>query len=223
MNPTEEARLREVFADAAHGITPGPVPLTAVERAGRARRRRRTAGLTACCGLLVASLAVTAHRFVAPEQHRPVVTPASPTASPPPAPRRQRPAPTPPKVVAPGERVKAAPGVELWLTEEGKHWSTPDGGENFRSVTDGNLDTTRPGISHQSESDGRRTFHSGVYYGTKDAARVTLTDQTGRTTTATMVELPGKPGWGAWYASATADPAITLYDSAGNVLAGTGL
>ncbi|WP_327129505.1 hypothetical protein [Streptomyces sp. NBC_01727] len=28
------------------------------------------------------------------------------------------------RVVAPGERVQAAPGVQLWLTKEGKHWST---------------------------------------------------------------------------------------------------
>ncbi|ORT53823.1 hypothetical protein [Streptomyces sp. CB03238] len=127
------------------------------------------------------------------------------------------------RVVAPGERVKAAPGVELWLTEEGKHWSTRDGGENFRSVVDGNLDMSRPGISHQSESDGRHTFHSGVYYGTKDATRVTLTDKAGRTTTAALVELPGKPGWGAWYVTTRAHTAgshtITLHDNAGTVLA----
>ncbi|WP_039947392.1 hypothetical protein, partial [Streptomyces sp. NRRL S-118] len=93
---------------------------------------------------------------------------------------------SPVRVVAPGERVKAAPGVELWLTPEGKHWSTGDGGENFRSVVDGNLDMSAPGVSHQTEGTAKRLFHSGVYYGTKAAARVVLTDATGGTTTAKL-------------------------------------
>ncbi|GAA4906456.1 hypothetical protein ACFPM3_26115 [Streptomyces coeruleoprunus] len=127
------------------------------------------------------------------------------------------------RIVAPGERVHAAAGVRLWLTEEGKHWSTPDGGENFRSVVDGNLDMSRPGISHQSEGLGeKREFHSGVYYGTKDAARAELTDRDGRTTAVRFVQLPGGPGWGAWYITTPRTEgghSITLYDSRGRVLA----
>ncbi|MFJ8589192.1 hypothetical protein ACIRD2_31665 [Streptomyces sp. NPDC093595] len=127
------------------------------------------------------------------------------------------------RVVAPGERVKAAPGVELWLTPEGKHWSTGDGGENFRSVVDGNLDMSAPGVSHQTEGTAKRLFHSGVWYGTKAAARVVLTDAAGKVTTAKLVELPGKPGWGAWYATTPAAAGtghgVTLYDRHGRVLA----
>ncbi|MGA5099494.1 hypothetical protein ACPCAC_19295 [Streptomyces lavendulocolor] len=126
------------------------------------------------------------------------------------------------RTVAPGERVHAGHGVRLWLTEEGKHWSTPGGGENFRSVTDGNLDLTTPGITHQAEGGTKRVFHSGVHYGTEDAARVTLTDETGRTTDAALVELAGEPGWGAWYVTTPAGAAthtVTLLDSAGRVLA----
>ncbi|MFE7123245.1 hypothetical protein [Streptomyces sp. NPDC057617] len=149
------------------------------------------------------------------------------------------------RVVAPGERVKAAPDVLLWLTGEGKHWSTPDG-EQFRSVTDGNLDLTTPGISRQSEPVGDRYFHSGVYYGSRAAARVEITTRTGRTVRASMVELAGRPGWGAWYATTELPSApkvlgpegagtggageatggsvdfirsVTLYDTAGRVLA----
>ncbi|QXE33539.1 hypothetical protein KQY30_03780 [Streptomyces sp. GMY02] len=149
------------------------------------------------------------------------------------------------RVVAPGERVKAAPDVLLWLTEDGKHWSTPEG-EQFRSVTDGNLDLSSPGVSRQSEPVGDRYLHSGVYYGTRDAARVEITTRTGRTVRASMVELAGKPGWGAWYTTTELPSApavfgpegagigdagestdrpvdfirsVTLYDTAGRVLA----
>ncbi|WP_245703309.1 hypothetical protein [Streptomyces lushanensis] len=151
------------------------------------------------------------------------------------------------RVVAPGERVKAGPGIRVWLTREGKYWSTPDMDEQFRSVVDGNLDLSTPGVSRQSESVGDRYFHSGVYYGSRAAARVELTTATGRTVRASMVELAGKPGWGAWYATTelpspaevlgpegagtgagagtdTGRPAdfirsVTLYDTAGRVLA----
>ncbi|MFE1960313.1 hypothetical protein [Streptomyces sp. NPDC059479] len=152
------------------------------------------------------------------------------------------------RVVAPGERVKAAPGVRLWLTEEGKYWSTPDMDEQFRSVTDGNLDLSTPGVSRQSESVGDRYFHSGVYYGSRAAARVEITTRTGRTVRASMVELAGKPGWGAWYTTTELPPvakvlgpegagtgtgtdtgapvdfirSVTLYDTAGRVLATLG-
>lgn len=119
------------------------------------------------------------------------------------------------RTVAPGERVHAGHGVRLWLTEEGKHWSTPGGGENFRSVTDGNLDLTSPGVTHQSEGGTKRVFHSGVHYGTEDAARVEIGN-----TAAALLELPGSPGWGVWYATTpSADPGVTLYDGAGRVLA----
>lgn len=61
---------------------------------------------------------------------------------------------------------------------------------------------------------GNGMFHSGVYYGTKDAARVEITDRNGATTSAALVELPGEPGWGAWYVttsrSAAGDDSITL-------------
>ncbi|MGW6740854.1 hypothetical protein ACWGDX_08925 [Streptomyces sp. NPDC055025] len=148
------------------------------------------------------------------------------------------------RVVAPGERVKAAPGVRLWLTREGKYWSTPDFDEQFRSVVDGNLDLSTPGVSRQSEPAGNLYFHSGVYYGSRAAARVEVTTLTGRTVRASMVELPGKPGWGAWYTTTELPPvtttvlgpegagtgkdaggpvdfirSVTLYDSAGRILA----
>ncbi|WP_052744426.1 hypothetical protein [Streptomyces odonnellii] len=144
--------------------------------------------------------------------------------------------------------MKAARDVPLWLTADGKHWSTPEG-EQFRSVADGNLDLSTPGVSRQSEPVGDRCLHSGVYYGTRDAARVEVTTATGRVVRAELLELAGSPGWGVWYATTevpsapavfgpegagaragtdgnadTDTPAdfirrVTLYDSAGEVLA----
>lgn len=64
--PSVEAeRLREVFGEAAYDITPSAVPLTAIERAGRLRKRRRTATVVgSACALLVLPVAVVALREV---------------------------------------------------------------------------------------------------------------------------------------------------------------
>lgn len=107
------------------------------------------------------------------------------------------------RVVSPGERVNAAPGVVLWLTEEGKHWSTPDQPDQFRSVVDGNIDPTRPSVSLQAETVGDRYFLSGVYVTPDDAAdAATVRVVTGLgTVTGSVVRLPGHPRWGAWYAT----------------------
>ncbi|MEU3449400.1 hypothetical protein AB0H29_19625 [Streptomyces thermolilacinus] len=138
--------------------------------------------------------------------------------------RQTRPAAPSVRVVQPGERIDAGDGWTLWLTREGKHWAGPDGYENFRSVVDGNIDLSRPGVSHQSEGDATGVFHSGVYYGTKRAARVELVAADGTRTPAALVELPGKPGWGAWYVSTppATDPGglgVALYDRAGRLIA----
>ncbi|MBQ0983667.1 hypothetical protein KBZ10_03840 [Streptomyces sp. F63] len=148
------------------------------------------------------------------------------------------------RVVAPGERVQAAPGVELWLTADGKHWSTPDQENQFRSVTDGNLDLSRPGVTLQSEPVGDRYFHSGIYHSEGTPARVEIVTADGRTG-GTLVTLAGEPGWGAWYtttalpgagagagakterqrgAAAGSSPgsfvrSVTVYDTEGGVLA----
>ncbi|MFE1272208.1 hypothetical protein [Streptomyces sp. NPDC058758] len=100
------------------------------------------------------------------------------------------------RTVRQGQRVDAGGGHTLWLTREGKHWTGPDGFEQFRSVVDGNLDLTRPALSHQGEG----TFHSGIYGGPEAPGRVDVTDAEGRVTRATLLQLPGRPGWGVWYA-----------------------
>lgn len=116
------------------------------------------------------------------------------------------------RVVSPGERVNAAPGVVLWLTEEGKHWSTPDQPDQFRSVVDGNIDPTRPSVSLQAETVGDRYFLSGVYVTPDDAAdAATVRVVTGLgAVTGTVVRLPGHPGWGAWYATSPLPSSLPL-------------
>ncbi|MFJ9968857.1 sialidase family protein [Streptomyces avermitilis] len=216
---SDTGRLREVFTSAAYDITPSPVPLAAIAAAGRAHRRRRTAVLATTCGLLLVPLAVTAVQS-GPFSSDPAGSPAAPatvhTA----------------RVVAPGERVQAAPKVQLWLTKNGKHWSTPQKADQFRSVTDGNLDMSRPGVGLQGEPIGKDYFLSGIYHGKGDAATVKIKTAKG-TVTGTIVRLAGKPGWGAWYATTPLPDmtvpkakqkhhfvrSITVYDTTGNTIA----
>ncbi|MFE1960311.1 hypothetical protein [Streptomyces sp. NPDC059479] len=219
--------LRDTFAEAANAVTPSPAPLAAIERAGRARRRRGNAALVmAGCGLLLGPLAVVLVRGTAPPDPVPVPAPVLTAAPPTPSPAPE-PAPKPARVVQPNQRVKAAPGVEVWLTKDGKHWSTPEQPDQFRSVSDGNLDMSTPGVSYQAETVGDRYFHSGVYYGTREAARVEITTLTGKVVRAELLQLAGRPGWGVWYATTeppgVSEPeivrGITLYGATGKVLA----
>ncbi|WP_369247902.1 hypothetical protein [Streptomyces sp. R41] len=107
------------------------------------------------------------------------------------------------QIVAPGEHVKVPGGAEIWLTKEGKYWTTPDNPEpQFRSVVDGNIDLTQPGVSMQTEGVDGHYFLSGLYYGGKGtASRVTVGTRSGAVH-GKLLELAGKPGWGVWYATA---------------------
>ncbi|MGW2255561.1 hypothetical protein ACWCXH_36145 [Kitasatospora sp. NPDC001660] len=135
------------------------------------------------------------------------------------------------RVVAVGEKVQALPGVTLWLTAEGKHWSAPEQSDQFRSAVDGNL---APGsASAQQEGVNGRLFLSGVFLGTGDEARVEIATQDD-TLSGHILTLAGHPGWGVWYADGgpskphhAIDPQhpfhsdvrkVTVYDSAGKVI-----
>ncbi|WP_327111220.1 hypothetical protein OG206_01215 [Streptomyces sp. NBC_01341] len=115
----------------------------------------------------------------------------------------------PVRVVAPGERVQAGAGVEIWLTEEGKHWSTPETGHQFRSAVDGNLDLRHPSVGLSTEILGDRCFLSGLYTGTDHARSVVVSTGDGEVT-APLVRLPGSPGWGAWYADVPLHDDLTI-------------
>ncbi|MFJ8694736.1 hypothetical protein [Streptomyces roseolilacinus] len=223
-------KLRTAFADAAHDVTPAPIPLAAIERAGRTRRRRRTTALATCGALTVTAMTFALVHTLTPPGPPSVATPPSPVRPPTPSSvpsPSASPSAKPPRIVAPGERVDVGGGRKVWLTEDGKHWADSEGFENFRSVADGNVDRSRPGLSHQSEGGQNAVFHSGLYYGTENAARLELTDATGRRTTATLLKLPGRPDWGVWYATTPPGPPggdgggdekLALYDAAGRLL-----
>lgn len=227
LDPTDlDAELRVAFARAAHDVTPGPAPLAAVRREGRARRRRRAVVLAALAVLGVGTVTgVAAELSGAPDASprpgpslaaQPTVTRVARTPDPV--------APPPVRIVRPGQRVDVGGGSAVWLTRDGKHWTGTEGYANFRSVSDGNIDLANPGVSHQAGGDELGIFHSGLYYGTRDAGRVELTYADGRKAAATLLELPGRPGWGVWYVHmpkqprGTPDPDVTLYDRAGRRL-----
>ncbi|MEU8980284.1 hypothetical protein ACFVXW_32265 [Streptomyces sp. NPDC058251] len=234
--PAEAERLREVFAEAAYDVTPSAVPLAAIEREGRRRgRRRTTAVLGAACGALLVPLAVVVLRDGAPaapsEPSDRVKPPAASTGTASPSP-----SPSPSgrvRVVTPGERVQVAPGTKIWLAEDGKHWLEPGAPEaQFRSVTDGNLDLSAPGVGLQEsgQQDGT-SFLSGIFHGPGKPARVEVRTRAGNLN-GTALTLPGNPGWGVWYAlvkvphsaapgttSTSVTRKVTVYDAAGGVLA----
>lgn len=187
------------------------------------KKQLMAAALLAAATLTAAPAVAATHATT----HATAVTPAVAAVHAVPAARSVAAAPAPSvHVVRSGERVDAGGGWTVWLTPEGKHWAGPDGFENFRSVVDGNIDPSQPGVSHQSEGDATRTFHSGLYYGTRKAGKVVLTGADGRKTAATLLELPGRPGWGVWYVSlpahrdGTSDGVgVALYDRDGRLLA----
>jgi RNA polymerase sigma factor (sigma-70 family) len=193
---------------------PDPVlpPLPAIEEAGRTRRRRRrrtTAALTTACALLLVPLVLGAVRGTGSGPNT-TSTPAARTAV---------------RVVTAGERVAAAPGVELWLTKDGKHWSTPKQSNQFHPAGEGKS----PTLTVQSDpASGERHFLSGVYRGAREPSRIELTTDDGEFT-ARVLTLAGTPGWSVWYADTQLpgskgllDPVtVKAYDSTGKLLART--
>ncbi|MGW4727940.1 hypothetical protein ACWEQC_01835 [Streptomyces shenzhenensis] len=143
-------------------------------------------------------------------------------------PKAKKTAPTP-RITAPGERVTAVPGFQLWLTAEGKHWTTPSAPEpQFRSVVDGNIDRNTPGVSMQAEITEERAYLSGLYYGGKGTASSVEVETAAGTVRGKLIELAGRPGWGVWYATADIESdsnslhfatRITVHDTNGKTYA----
>ena len=214
-------RLRGLFAEAAKaaeaaesaaGVVPSDVPLDAVEERGRALRRRRRGVVAAVCGLLLAT-AVTfgADRFLGGGSTDGPGGSATAVAQ------------SPIRIVAPGERVDTVPGVQVWLTTGGKHWSTPEAPNQFLGLTDAGAEDTyrnkyqdtykygsgekasvesgKPTVSVQPDPlNNTSYFLSGLYRGLSgDPARVDVTVDD-RRITGTVLTLAGSPGWGVWYA-----------------------
>ncbi|MEV6540906.1 sigma factor-like helix-turn-helix DNA-binding protein [Streptomyces sp. NPDC051665] len=214
----DEERLRGAFAEAAAGVVPSSVPLDAVEQRGRALRRRRRGVVAAACGLLlVPGVVFGADRFM---------NGGSPDGS---EGGEAAVAQGPIRIVAPGERVDAVPGVQVWLTTDGKHWSTPEAPNQFLGLTDASDEDTyrnkyqdtyqygsgkkvsaesgKPTVSVQPDPlNNTSYFLSGLYRGlSADPARVEVTVEDHRIT-GTVLTLAGSPGWGVWYARTPVTP-----------------
>jgi DNA-binding CsgD family transcriptional regulator len=211
-------RLRGLFAATAEApveVVPADVPLDAVERRGRTlRRRRRGVVMAVCALLLVPAVGFGAGRFLGAGSSGGSGGGVAGVA-----------AQSPIRIVAPGERVDAVPGVRVWLTTDGKHWSTPERPNQFRGSEGG-----KPGVSSQPDPVNSGYFLSGLYHGlSADPARVEVTVADDRIT-GTVLTLAGSPGWGVWYAraplspeelkSSFADggPTVTVYDASGKVV-----
>ncbi|MFE7033945.1 sigma factor-like helix-turn-helix DNA-binding protein [Streptomyces sp. NPDC057621] len=195
------------------------LPAPAIEAAGRTlrkRRRRTTAVLTSVGALLLVPLVVGAMR--GSDSGSGGVTVSVERAA--------------VRVVTPGERVTAAPGVQFWLSKDGTHLSAPGQPNQFRDAGKGDSEeggAGSPALTLWADStDGKRIFLSGVHRGSREASRVEVRTTEG-TFTARLLTLAGSPGWSAWYVDApltgggTSSPGITVkaYDSAGTLLART--
>ncbi|MFJ2565239.1 MULTISPECIES: hypothetical protein [unclassified Streptomyces] len=202
---------------------------------------KRTLKVLACAAVVAAVAGTTTAAYAVPAKapHATVAqagtaqtqaaSAAKARASTPLRPTAKKTAPTP-RVVASGEHVTAAPGFELWLTAEGKYWTTPSMPDDpqFRSVVDGNIDRSTPGVSMQAEGTDSHVYLSGVYYGGKGTASSVEIATADGTVHGKLIELPGKPGWGAWYAVADVKPGggswdyvsrITVHDTKGKIYA----
>ncbi|TVZ94240.1 hypothetical protein [Streptomyces sp. BK340] len=212
-----EDELGEAFAAARDEAPRTPVPLAAIEREGRARRRRRRITvLLACCLLVLVPLGYAGRRLTGASGGEPS------------APGRSVAAGTV-RVVAAGEHVRPLSGQELWLTKDGAHWSSPQGGGESLPVS--GLSAAPPTVTLRLEVTGRSgLLLSGVHRGGGPAARVEVRMPSGRTT-ATVLTLAGDPGWDVWYATPRlpADKQellrtrVTVYDAGGEVLARGGV
>ncbi|MFH8465216.1 RNA polymerase sigma factor [Streptomyces sp. NPDC017991] len=207
----------------------GPVsslPATAIEAAGRTlrkQRRRTTAVLTSVGALLLVPLVVGAVRGTGSGSGSGGVTVSEERAA--------------VRVVTPGERVTAAPGVQFWLSKDGTHLSAPGQPNQFRDAGEGGSGQGGSGKGGAGgpaltlwvdSTSGKRLFLSGIHRGSREASRVEVRTTEG-TFTARLLTLAGSPGWSAWYVDArltgsdTSSPGITVkaYDSAGTLLART--
>ncbi|MGH1553473.1 sigma factor-like helix-turn-helix DNA-binding protein [Streptomyces sp. L7] len=173
------------------GAVPFGVPLDAVEQRGRALRRRRRAAVAVVCALLLVPAGLVRRRPDRGRWHRGRV-----------GRRGGRRGAEPIRIVAPGERVTAVPGVQVWLTSDGKHWSTPQRPNQFLGLTDDSYasaskvsaESEQPTASVQPDRLNSSYFLSGLYRGlSADPARVEVTVDE-KKMTGTVLTLAGSRG-----------------------------
>ncbi|MER6010609.1 sigma factor-like helix-turn-helix DNA-binding protein [Streptomyces bluensis] len=225
----DAGRLRERYARAVEDVVPSEVPLAGIETSGRALRRRRLAVASAACAALLTPAALLTAGGIGGGGTDGTSGGGGESAA--------RRAESPVRVVALGERVSAVPGVRMWLTADGGHWSASKGRHHVQRLTDSGLPLDEPGVSARVGYVRDRFFLSGLYRGLRgDPARVEVRTPTG-TITASVLTLAGSPGWGIWYASTPlsgkdvktllaggrSERNVTAYDASGKVAARSGI
>ncbi|MEW2402509.1 sigma factor-like helix-turn-helix DNA-binding protein [Streptomyces sp. NPDC046862] len=223
----DPGRLREVYARAARDVDPSEVPLADIRTRGRVRRRRRIAVATAACAALLTPVALLGAGHVGGGGQEDGTSGARAGGG-------GRSATSPIRVVAPGERVTAGPGVRVWLTADGGHWSVPvtvsrPGGQD----DDTGVQLDKPGVSLRMDSVKGGFVLSGLFHGLSgEPGRVEVRTGDGEVTAKVLV-LAGSPGWGVWYTSAPLpaedvkmllstggdERIVTVYDASGKVAA----
>ncbi|MGW0766135.1 sigma factor-like helix-turn-helix DNA-binding protein [Streptomyces sp. NPDC002676] len=219
---TDPGRLREVYARAVEDLVPPGVPLAELQARGRIRRRRRLAVASAACAALLMPVALLTADLFGSGGARNGTSGARAEGG-------ARPATSPIRVVAPGERVTAGPGVRVWLTADGGHWSGPVAVPG----DDNHVPHGEPGVSLRVDGVKGGFFLSGLFHGlSSEPGRVEVRTGDGKVTAKVLV-LAGSPGWGVWYASAPLprkdmgmlfsaggdEPIVTVYDASGKVAA----
>ncbi|AZQ36196.1 hypothetical protein EJ357_24200 [Streptomyces cyaneochromogenes] len=217
----DPGRLRETYARAVEDVASSELPPAGLQAEGRVRRRRRLAlASAACAALLVPAALLAVDRMGLTQGGTSGARAGNGTG----------PAASPVRVVGPGERVTAGPGVRVWLTADRGHWAVP---VRLKGLEDSEPARDEPGVSLRVDNVDGGLFLSGLFHGLDgEPGRVEVNTGDGRTTAKVLV-LAGSPGWGLWYASAlvpekdikaflstAADERIvTVYDAAGKVAA----
>nr|WSX77898.1 hypothetical protein OH826_31075 [Streptomyces sp. NBC_00899] len=223
-----EERMRRALSDAA--ATVEPAPWAAGEVLGRAARRRRNRRVAVCVPLVVAVAAIAALAAgVArgPDEPRPVAAAPAPPPRPrtPPSPAVVWPAV---RVAEPGRAIGFGGGVRMRLAAGERCVDWKDGG-GWDCRDESNEDGNQPqgSVSTQAYGYTGGMRYTLLYRGTAAPARMCVT-VAGRAWPATVVTLPGHPGWAAGYldlptSAASQGPftplGLTVWDADGRVIA----
>lgn len=212
-------RLCALFAEAVRGVG-GEVSVEEVELRGRELRRRRLGAVAVGCALLLAPPAV----LVA---ERAGVLGGIADADRAAGARTGGVVPGPIRVLAPGERVEPVPGLKVWLTSDGEHWSASQAAVPARAAGD------RVSVQMHLLADGRYLV-TGRYEDLSTDPRRVEVSLGGSVSVGTVLTLAGGPGWGVWYLPKPLDArelkeslgsdglSVTVYDADGRAVARSG-
>ncbi|MEV7858004.1 hypothetical protein AB0O86_03905 [Streptomyces hirsutus] len=229
---THDKRLGELLHDEADAFPVGPAPVDDVlHRGRRGARRRRTAAaagaITAVTALLAfgaAHLTPTAAPAPAPPATAPPHPPAPEKSPHPTAPEKSW---RPPRTVDPYEPVPIGHGFSTALLPDGRQNSVVGVGDIAESVEQARNhtgDNIRPdSLSFGTHVVDDHVLFHGAFRADTPPAGIDIALDSGARHTATLLSLPGDPGWGTYYAFGDASAVdtgvtVTAYAEDGGVL-----